>query len=570
MAEQFKRSTFTIVVTIFLFTCAIPAVSNAQAQTLPAPWRQADIGSPGVPGSAREINGSFLVDASGADIWGTADQFHFVYYGVSGDIDVRVAVNDIERAHHWTKGGVMIRETLAANSKHAMTVISAASGLAFQRRVATGGVSTHTGRTGSAPGWVRLVRTGNMFTSYISENGANWTLIGSETITMSASVYVGLALVSVDNTQLATASFSNVSVQVAPTQPGSQWSKKDVGAPAVAGRSSEASGTLSVTGAGTDVWDPSDQFHYMHKLVDGDVQIVARVSSVGNTNPKAKAGVMIREALTGTSPYAYMFGTASMGWAWRSRAVGNGASVHTPGSPAPCPGWVKLVRRGNTFSGYESTDGVNWTLLDTETIAMPSGVFVGVAVNSKDPRVATTGTFTDVSITIPDLPANLPPSSSITSPTGGSRFTAPATVTVNASAGDLDGTVAQVAFFANGQPIGTDTTAPFSVSWTNVAAGTYSLTARATDNQGASTTSAAVSMTVDPAEQHATDGVADLAGQRRDLHRPGDGGDDRVGVGQQRHRHPRRLLSGIDPARQRHDQSVCVHLDQRRRPAPTR
>ena len=134
MAEQFKRSdVHAIVVTIFLFTCAIPAVRFAQAQTLPAPGLHADIGSPGVPGSVRESNGSFVIDASGSDISGTADQFHFVYYGVSGDIDVRAAVNEIERVHWWTKGGVMIRETLAANSKHAMTVISASSGRAFQR-----------------------------------------------------------------------------------------------------------------------------------------------------------------------------------------------------------------------------------------------------------------------------------------------------------------------------------------------------------------------------------------------------------------------------------------------------
>jgi RHS repeat-associated protein len=67
---------------------------------------------------------------------------------------------------------------------------------------------------------------------------------------------------------------------------------------------------------------------------------------------------------------------------------------------------------------------------------------------------------------------------------------------VSANAADADGTVTQVEFFANGSPIGTDTTAPYGIEWANVAAGSYSLTARATDNLGAQTTSAAVPITV--------------------------------------------------------------------------
>ena len=171
----------------------------------------------------------------------------------------------------------------------------------------------------------------------------------------------------------------------------------------------------------------------MYQLVDGDVQIVARVATVGNVNPKSKAGVMIPRRSPAPCRNTDV-GIASMGWAWRSRAVGNGASVHMPGSPSAFPGWVRLVRQGDTFTGYESSDGVNWTLVGSETISMPSSVYVGLAVNSKDPSLTTTGTFTNVSITLPDLPGNLPPSSSITSPTGGSRFTAPATIALNASA----------------------------------------------------------------------------------------------------------------------------------------
>ena len=95
-------------------------------------------------------------------------------------------------------------------------------------------------------------------------------------------------------------------------------------------------------------------------------------------------------------------------------------------------------------------------------------------------------------------PGNSPPSVSITNPSPGATFTAPATIALDATATDADGSVQQVAFFANGAPVGTDTTSPYSVAWSNVTAGTYSLTAVATDNHGVTTTSTAVSVTVNP------------------------------------------------------------------------
>ena len=95
-----------------------------------------------------------------------------------------------------------------------------------------------------------------------------------------------------------------------------------------------------------------------------------------------------------------------------------------------------------------------------------------------------------------DSGINTPPTVSVTSPTEGASFTAPATVAVTASAADDDGSVASVTFYADGAPIGTDSASPFSVSWSNVAAGSYTLTAVATDNEGATTTSGAVHVTV--------------------------------------------------------------------------
>jgi len=91
---------------------------------------------------------------------------------------------------------------------------------------------------------------------------------------------------------------------------------------------------------------------------------------------------------------------------------------------------------------------------------------------------------------------NSAPTVSITSPSSGATYTAPASVTINASASDSDGTISSVKFYQGSTLLNTDTSSPYSYTWSSVSAGTYSLTAVATDNDSATTTSSAVSITV--------------------------------------------------------------------------
>lgn len=95
-------------------------------------------------------------------------------------------------------------------------------------------------------------------------------------------------------------------------------------------------------------------------------------------------------------------------------------------------------------------------------------------------------------------PANVAPSISITNPPDGAPFNAGDDITIIASATDSDGSIAKVEFFVNGNLAGTVTGPTYSITLNSVSAGNYSLTARATDNQGASTTSAAVNVVVNP------------------------------------------------------------------------
>ena len=89
----------------------------------------------------------------------------------------------------------MMRDSLGAGSAHAYMLVSAGQGLAFQRRASSGGGSSSTaGGSGSWPPYVKLSRSGNTFSAYRSSDGSNWTLVGSEYISMGSTIYVGVAV----------------------------------------------------------------------------------------------------------------------------------------------------------------------------------------------------------------------------------------------------------------------------------------------------------------------------------------------------------------------------------------
>ncbi len=180
---------------------------------LPAGLASTDIGSVSAAGGTSFSSSTWTVRGSGADIWGSADEFHFVSRTMTGDGTVTARVASLTNTDAWTKAGVMIRETLTAGSKHAAMFVSPGKGLSFQRRASTGGATTSTpGGAGIAPYWVRLVRDGSSFSAYISSNGSSWTLVGTETISMGSTVHVGLALTSHRDGTVATGTFTNVSM----------------------------------------------------------------------------------------------------------------------------------------------------------------------------------------------------------------------------------------------------------------------------------------------------------------------------------------------------------------------
>ncbi len=141
------------------------------------------------------------------------------------------------------------------------------------------------------------------------------------------------------------------------------------------------------------------------------------------------------------------------------------------------------------------------TLIGSDTTSPYSVVWTGAAAGSYSLTAIAVdddgATRTSAAVAITVTPAgNQLPNVSITSPVSGQSFTAPASQTIAATASDTDGTIVGVDFYVGAQLLGTDTTSPYTMAWSNVAAGSYSLTAVARDNSAGARTSAAVAVTV--------------------------------------------------------------------------
>ena len=180
--------------------------------------------------------GTYTITGSGTDIWDVGpaageyhDEFHFAYKTLSGPGSIVAKVESVQNTDTWAKAGVMIRSTLDADSVHAMMVVSAMSGVSFQRRPETGGASAADTTAGlAAPYWVKIERTlaGN-FAAYSSANGSAWQLLGAaEPIQMGSNVYIGLAVTAHNAAAACQAVFSNVTTT---GNVSGQWANKDIG-----------------------------------------------------------------------------------------------------------------------------------------------------------------------------------------------------------------------------------------------------------------------------------------------------------------------------------------------------
>jgi hypothetical protein len=166
-------------------------------------------------------------------------------------------------------------------------------------------------------------------------------------------------------------------------------------------------GTYTMTGSGADIWAvngvEADEFHFAYKMLSGAGSIVAKVVSVGNTDPWAKAGVMIRESLNPDSAHAFACITPGNGVAMQYRPSTGGTSANYNQTGVAAPYWVKLERSvSGLFTVSQSANGTSWqpvTGAVAQTIPMATNVYIGLALTAHNAALTCQAVFSNVTTT---------------------------------------------------------------------------------------------------------------------------------------------------------------------------
>lgn len=185
--------------------------------TLPGGWTSLNIGSPSPVGETcyNASTDEYYQESYGTSISGTADSYHFAYKTNSNDIEITARITDLQNPSSNGTAGIMIRDGLSANSKHAYIGLVNNSTATFRYRNSDGaGTFISNSNNVSATEWLKLILDGSMLSGYHSADGANWTLIESTNISMSGTCYVGLASTSNNSLNANETTYDNVEISI--------------------------------------------------------------------------------------------------------------------------------------------------------------------------------------------------------------------------------------------------------------------------------------------------------------------------------------------------------------------
>ena len=180
------------------------------------------------------------------------------------------------------------------------------------------------------------------------------------------------------------------------------WVDRDIGNVGIQGSAVDQNGgaTLVVHGSGNDIWGNSDSFNFYYVPVTGDATVTTHVTDVQYVDQWTKAGVMIRESAAPDARNVFVLLSPSNGTDMTARGTSGGATGEAGNSAGPRPPyWLRLVRTGDTFTGYQSSDGGSWTALGSVTIPMTAGLMAGLAVTSKDNGTLAEAVFDNTTVT---------------------------------------------------------------------------------------------------------------------------------------------------------------------------
>jgi len=183
------------------------------ANTLPLPWNLDRVGMGNKAGAARYSAGIFTVAGAGA-LTPTADAGNFGWQMVGKKGQITARVRKLHDTGDATRVGVMIRASLAANSRQVFLGVDGDGDYQFLRRTKNAGKTAKASKRNKNSDhiWIRLVRDNEKVTAYTSDNGTKWVKVGSCSVDLPSQSYIGLSVSSGDKDKLNTSKFSNVKV----------------------------------------------------------------------------------------------------------------------------------------------------------------------------------------------------------------------------------------------------------------------------------------------------------------------------------------------------------------------
>ncbi len=188
------------------------------------------------------------------------------------------------------------------------------------------------------------------------------------------------------------------------------WTQTDIGGTGATGTYSYSSGTYTIAGAGTGIGGTADSFSYVSTPTTGNIEMIAKVTSQTNTNNYAVSGLMMRDSLNANGAGAVIGVSPANGVNFTFRTTDGATSTTMLGPSIAAPVWLRLVHSGSSFAGYQSSDGISWTLVGSSNqITMPSSYYVGFAVSSNSYGNLSTAVFNSVAYmtSVPQRSANL-------------------------------------------------------------------------------------------------------------------------------------------------------------------
>lgn len=267
----------------------------------------ATVGTMSPVGSHVEAGGLFEVFAGGGDIStsGTTDVFRYIYFPISNSTDCTITARVLNSncSTSSARAGVMIRETTTATSMHGSVTVNL-SGTMFQAfRLTNGGnagnqLLTPTTPNLAKPTWLRLSRSGNVFTAYASPDGTTFTQVGvPQSLPLSSQVLIGMAASSRTDGTLAQATFDNLTIS---PPPAGAIEGRNIGFVNEPGGATNTGGTYSITASGAGFLASTtaveDEGYLVGTSVTGDFTMTARVTGIPVGPANSQAGLMIRES----------------------------------------------------------------------------------------------------------------------------------------------------------------------------------------------------------------------------------------------------------------------------------